>query len=288
MDWDNVRFFLAVARLGTLSRAAKSLGVTHVTVSRRIDRLEALLNETLFNRLQSGYTLTAVGENILPEAEAVEQAFIGFQRQVLSKSEAPTGELSISLPEPCAIDLAPALADFIDTHPHINLRISSTMDTLNLNQLEAEVVIRVTNEPPEMLVGRELMKLPYGPYAAKRYVEAHGRDLDNANWVIWQNVETRVEDYLAAFAGIKNSRVVMHSDTNTQMLHALKAGCGIGIVTQQVAEACPDLVALSPKPWGEMGLWILTHRNLRYAKRIKQFMQFMGEYDLREATKQVL
>ena len=102
MDWDNVRFFLALARLGTLSRAAKSLGVTHVTVSRRIDRLEALLNETLFNRLQSGYTLTSVGENILPEAEAVEQAFIGFQRQVLSKSEAPTGELSISLPEPCA------------------------------------------------------------------------------------------------------------------------------------------------------------------------------------------
>lgn len=282
MDWDNLRFFIALARKGTLSRAAEQLGVTHVTVSRRIDKLEALLNETLFNRLQSGYTLTAVGEQLLPEAEAVEQAFIDFQHQVASKSEAPSGELHLSLPEPCAIDLSPALCAFMQAYPEISLRVNSTMDTLNLNQLEAEVVIRVTNRPAEMLVGRELCKLPFGPYASKSYVKKHGRQLDNAQWLIWQKADIDVEAYLATQVEINNPRVVMRSDSNIQMLHILKAGGGVGIVTQRTADADPQLVALSPKPWGKMGLWVLTHRNLRYAKRVKQFMQFMGNYDFSE------
>ena len=278
MDWDNVRFFLAVAREGTLSHAATKLGVTHVTVSRRIDRLEEQLEEIIFNRLQSGYTLTPAGEDLLPEAEAIESAFLSFQQQALSQPSSAEGELRLSLPEPSAIDLSTALSGFLTHHPRITLRVSSTMDTLDINQLEAEVVLRITDSPPEMLVGRELTRLPFGPYASRAYVESHGRSLENADWIIWDNTDIKAEHYLKHFAGIKKANILMRSDTNIQMLEVLKAGSGVGIVTQPVADRCHELVPMSDKPWGDIGLWILTHRSLRHSKRIKLFMQYIVDY----------
>ena len=279
MDWDNIRFFLAVARAGTLSQAAIELGVTHVTVARRIDKLEALLDEQLFHRLHSGYQLTPVGEDLLPEAATIENAFLGFKQQLLSQSDSVSGELRLSVPEPCAIDLSPALAGFLWAYPDMRLEISSTMDKLDLNQLQAEVVIRVTDTPPEMLVGRELTRLSFAPYATDEYIAAKGRDLQQADWLLWQNADIDLERYLQHRDLVKNIHVLLRCDTNTQMFNALKSGMGVGIVTTHTADLHPQLKMLSDQVWGHRGLWILTHRNLRYSKRIKAFMQYMSDYD---------
>ena len=165
-DWDTFRLVLAIDRFGGISGAAKSLGVTHATVSRRLARAESKANMLFFDRLPAGLRLTKVGAAVLAQAEDMEPGLDRLDRTLLSTETGLAGPLRVTLPPLLLIgDLAATIARFSKMHPEIELNFVGDNHLLNLHQREADVAIRVTHKPPETLWGRKVTEQSAGFYA---------------------------------------------------------------------------------------------------------------------------
>src|SRR6187549_3884616 len=155
IDWDDVRYFLAVARGGSVRAAAERLGVYHSTVLRRIAQLEERLGAHMFEKLPSGYRLTAVGEEVLELADQMEASSHQLETRVFGRDQSVRGLLRVTLPPPLAAHLLmPDLADFARLHPGIEMEILSSGALANLTNREADVAIRVVYDretlPPNL------------------------------------------------------------------------------------------------------------------------------------------
>lgn len=276
MDWDDIRYFLALARAGSLSSTARTLGVTHVTVSRRITRLEDGHQVRLFDRRQNGYRLSTAGQRLLAESEAVEKACQQFERKMLGLSDVPEGALTVSIPENTLIDLSAPISAFMQAYPGIDLTVLATTEQLNLNLLQADVVLRITDKPPELLVGRRLTEIPFYAYGTRDYLAAISGDIQTADWVVWQP-EPSVGDVDYFLRMVPNARITMRTNSNSHLLAMVREGGILGLLAEPVARHYPDLVAAIKAPLATQGLWLLTHSDLRDAARVRCFMQFMVE-----------
>src|SRR3984893_11369430 len=145
IDWDDIRYFLAVARGGSVRAAAKSLGVNHATVLRRIAQLEERLGALMFEKLPAGYRLTAAGEEVLELAKQMEaSSSLKLETRVLGRDQSVRGLLRVTLAPTLATHLLmPDLADFARLHPDIEMEILSSGELANLTNREADVAIRV-------------------------------------------------------------------------------------------------------------------------------------------------
>lgn len=277
MDWDDIRYFLALARTGSLSGAARVLGVTHVTVSRRIARLESERKVKLFDRRQKGFQLSTAGERLLAEGEAVENSCLQFERKIRGQSDVLAGPLTLSIPEVTLLDLSAPIAEFMRAYPDIELTVLATSEQLNLNQLQADVLIRMTDQPPELLLGRRLADIPLYVYGTKDYVAEINGDIENAHWVVWQAVFGK-SDGDKYFRGlVPNPQIALRTNCNAQLLAMIRKGGLLGLMTEPAARAYPELRAVSTTPIVTTGLWLLTHSDLRDSARVRCFMQFMVE-----------
>src|ERR1700719_3206616 len=144
IDWDDIRYFLAVARGGSVRAAAKSLGVNHATVLRRIAQLEERLGALMFEKLPAGYRLTAAGEEVLELAKQMEASSLKLETRVLGRDQSVRGLLRVTLAPTLATHLLmPDLADFARLHPDIEMEIMASGELANLTNREADVAIRV-------------------------------------------------------------------------------------------------------------------------------------------------
>src|ERR1700722_9781467 len=147
IDWDDVRYFLAVAREGSVRAAAKGLGVNHSTVLRRIAQLEERLGVHMFEKLPFGYRLTVAGEEVLEFADQMEVSSHLLETRVFGRDQSVRGLLRVTLPPFLATHLLmPDLADFARMHPDIEMEIVSTGDVVNLTNREADVAIRIVSD----------------------------------------------------------------------------------------------------------------------------------------------
>src|SRR5882757_7533492 len=147
IDWDDVRYFLAVARGGSVRAAAERVGVNHATVLRRVAQLEERLGAHMFEKLPSGYRLTAAGEEVLELAEQMEASSHQLEMRVFGRDQSVRGLLRVTLPPFLATHLLmPDLADFARMHPDIEMEIVSTGDVVNLTNREADVAIRIVSD----------------------------------------------------------------------------------------------------------------------------------------------
>lgn len=280
MDWDDIRYFIVLARSGSLSSAARELGVTHVTVARRISRLESQREVKLFNRRQNGYRLTTAGERLLGDAEAVEASCLHFERKIRGQSDVLAGPLTLSIPETSLIDLSAPIADFMRCHPEITLTVFATSEQHNLNQSQADVLIRITSQPPELLVGRKLSDIPMYAYGHRDYIQTLRGDPAKANWVIWQAAFGKAEGDRYFRQLVSDARIVLRTDSNSQLLATVRQGAALGLMTATTARHYPELQAVSEQPLVCSQLWLLTHSDLRDSARVRRFMQFIADYDL--------
>lgn len=278
--------YLAVARNGTVSAAAQELGVSHATVLRRIDQFEQELGTKLFKRLQSGYRLTPEGKALFEEAQNVEAATIRIQRQFEGGGEQMAGTIRITQPENEVVDLYPLYAKFIQRYPDITLEIVSTAKVSNLNRQDADVALRFTLEPDDLLVGRCLGPVHFGAYASKDYLKRHKKkqneiEISDCDWILWQPDSNRLDksaqlDWLKR--RMEEPRIIMRTSSVSDIISAIRSGIGVGFVSHPIAAHYPDLVALPNAKFTSMlKLWILTHRDLRNQARVKCFMRFMAE-----------
>lgn len=277
-DWENLRYFLAVARSGTVSGAAKHLGVSHSTVLRRIEQFEQALDATLFKKLQRGYVLTSAGEKLFADAKLIETDIDQVFTRAEGHHDVAEGKLRISQPENGIIDLHPLYAAFLREHPGISLEIHSTMSTYNLNQQEVDVAFRFTETPPDLLIGRRLAKIKTKVYASRDYLvhKEPNTALNNLEWVLWETLGESTLEWLNDKVGEPN--IVLHSKNMPDILSAIRCGMGAGFLSSNEAEKYPELVPLlGGKSIRTHDFWMLTHRDLRNSERVTTFMRYIAD-----------
>jgi DNA-binding transcriptional LysR family regulator len=278
-DWDDLRYFLAVSRQGSLSRAAKHLNVNHSTVLRRLGSLEERLGVRLFDRLASGYVMTQAGEELRDRLEGVQDSIEAAQRQLLGLDLALSGTIRVTSTDTLMRGLLfPCLAAFRALHPHIQLQVVVNNVFLSLNKREADVANRPTNKPAENLVGRKLGRIRSAVYASKTYLKKNAK---KANWS--EHDWVGPDDSLAHLAQAKwmgrhvpAERIAIRVDSLLGMVEAVKHGMGMGLLLCMLADDEKDLLRVA-EPLEELDteVWILTHPDLRHTARIKAFNDFV-------------
>jgi len=293
VNWDYLRVFLLVARAGSVTAAARQSGLSHATVIRKLERLEEMLETRLFDHGYSGYTLTLSGASILEQVERMEAAVIDTLRRVKGEEGRLEGTLRIAQPEGAFIDLSPVLASFRAAHPKIILEISATPRIANLNRHDADIAIRLTNVPPENMIGRQIGAVEFSAYAARSYLAGRGPDTAPAalDWAMWTGAEislcpaVRYPDKILMEL-LDGPNVAMRSDSMGEVVAAVRAGMGVGLIAKATAALQPDLVEL-PMPellnrggLDRAGLWVLTHPDIKGSRRVQAFISHVVEHYL--------
>jgi DNA-binding transcriptional LysR family regulator len=283
-DWDDLRLFLAVARSGTLSGAARVLGVNHSTVFRRIGAFEAALGVRLFERQPNGYLLTPAGEEMQAGALRVEEEIAGLSRKVTGQDLRLSGTVRITTIDMLAYGLLPRhLADFRKLYPGIEIELVVGNAALNLSRREADVALRVGNEPPESLVGRRVGQLVFAVYGSADYCGRYTeRDLAQHDWIGFDAEHAALVRRFASF--LPDVTPALRANSVAAAVAAAKAGLGLAPLPCGIADLEPDLVRVAPLPDDfALDLWLLTHEDLRRTARIRAFLDFLAEALAKEA-----
>ena len=274
MQWDDARIFLAFAREGSFSSAAKRLGVQHSTVSRRIHALEDTLGSALIERSASGYALTAAGTKLKETALRMENDLLAFEAESSGQNNDVSGHLHVTaIANMASTVLMPIFARFNETYPGIDLRIEVTNESVSLAERDADVALRQTNTPGETLIGTRLTTVASAVYGAARYCSDVKAGKADEKWVGVDCCDFHRTWTKQACPTGKHSVFV---DDTSLTAAALKQGLGVGYLPCFLGDSDPDLVRFrDPEIKHNLGLWLLYHRDLRNTKRVTLFREFM-------------
>jgi DNA-binding transcriptional LysR family regulator len=292
-DWNDLRYFLAVARHHSTIAAGKSLGLSQSTVQRRVNELEKRIGRQLMARHPSGYRLTEFGEALLPYAERVEAAAVDFELRVKDTARELTGVIRVTCPEPIVYRMTKsALIDrFHSRHPGLRIEFVTSDRYLDLSKGEVDVAFR-SGDTEDELVGRKIADSIWAVYASRAYVERHGRpaqveDLSSHSWVGFDESlsQHRAAKWLSEV--VPNVTMSARHTSVLGLVSAVKSGIGIGALPTALGDAEPDLLrVLGPIPELARSWRLLVHPDLRRVPRIAAFFDFVVEE--REALKSIL
>lgn len=285
LAWDDLRYFLEVARTGSTLAAAKPLRVNQTTVARRIAALEAATGLILFERRRAGYALTEAGAALVAQAEAVERAAAGFADAAAASTREAHGAVRLSTVEIYAATLlTPLLSDLRAAHPGIRIELDTTEVKRDLAAGEADIALRGGHPPEEAgLVGRRIGPDPWTLYCSRAYAAANplpGSFAELAGHPIvggggdyvWPMYRRWLQHH-----GLEEAVVLEHGST-TGLLAAVRAGLGLAVLPSLMADREPDLVqVVAPPPADRMELWLITHERVRHAPRVRAVMDFLGK-----------
>ncbi len=276
MNWDDIRIFLAVARQGSVRSAALKLNVNHSTVSRRITAFEESMNVRLFERMQNGYLLTSAGEDLLKTANKIEEEVASVDRRIIGRDEQMSGTIRVTLPSALGTSfLIKEFAEFCSLYPDIKLDIDCSYELADMNKREADLAIRVTNDPPDNLIGRRVLSVAKSAYVSRELWKRICDENDPAEpeWLAWDRSVIH-EEYIKTSIFPRAS--IKHIISEPESLHvAVKAGMGIAAIPCQLADLDPTLMRLPPgKTEVVCEIWVLIHKDLRHTLRVKTFMDF--------------
>jgi len=249
MNWDDYRHLLALARTGSLTAAAKSLGVVRTTVGRRLAAAEAALGVLLFERTPDGYVPTPAGADLVAIAESVEAEVLAGEARVLGRDAALTGELRVSTLDFLVDAHLDLFARFAERYPGIELTVCAGVGLASLRRREADVVLRMSDAPAPHLVGRRLRHLEFVPCASRALVDRVGADAPLSAYP-WLRDDPRsttasTEHWLDAL--VQGARVVLRFDHYFTIRAAVRAGIGAHMLWAGELDRDPSLVAL-PTP----------------------------------------
>lgn len=274
MHWDDARMFLAFAREGSFSAAAKRLDVQHSTVSRRIHALEKKLATPLVERSPSGYILTPAGEKLRESAVKIEREILSFEAASAGQSDEPAGPLRVTAIQNMASTLLmPMFARFSVAYPNIDLRIDVTNDSVRLAERDADVALRQTNSPGETLIGTRLVTVASAVYGSHEYCVSIRTEQNAEKWIGVDCCDYHRNWTRKACLNGDHSFVV---DDTSLTAAAIKEGMGVGFLPCFIGDSDPNLERLrEPEEEHNLGLWFLYHRDLRRTKRVILFREHM-------------
>lgn len=283
-DWDDVRFFLAVARGGSLSNAAKELGVAQPTVGRRLRALEARLGAKLLVAKSDGQELSATGRRMLAHAERAEQEMLGVERVAAGRDAGFRGQVTLTASEWMLESVVgPLLAPFVQRYPEIELGLLAESRHLSLLRREADLALRPSHFEHAEVVEREVAVLGFGLYASHAYLAEHGmpdfsRQAEGQRLIAMSEALTKVVDvaWLPAFTG--RAQVVARANGRGPMLTMAAAGVGMACLPRFLGDAMPSLRKLeTPLPEPQRKLFLGMHKSARGVPRVKASFSFLVE-----------
>ena len=279
MNWDDLRFVLAVGRRQTLASAGRDIGVDPTTVGRRIVAIEAELGSRLFDRTSDGYFATHTGKIAIAHAEEIELKALALAQKIEGSDERVAGPVRLT-----ALDglidtfIVPRLPRLLQRHPGLELTFSSNIKLLDLSRREADIAFRNSRPSHPDAVGRHLGLQAMAVYASRDFEIGDAppliglpRDLDAINF--------------SKLLGehFPRSRIVARGNTEGHMLSLIRAGVGIGLLDCFAGDTDPRLRRVMSEPVALYDMWAVVHVEMRQAPRVRAVMDFLTEIYAEEA-----
>jgi DNA-binding transcriptional LysR family regulator len=282
-DWNDLKYFLALARHGSTLAAGRALGVDASTVQRRVAELERRIGQPLVNREPTGYRLTAFGDAMRAQAERVEQEVQGFQQLAQAARDEAVGVVRVTCPEPIVLRLQAStlLERFQARHPRLRVEFVMSDRYLDLMKGEADVALRSGDTDDGALLGRKIADSYWAIYASRRYIEQHGRpstvdELTQHTLIGFDDTMSkhRAAQWLKRVA--PEGQVVARNNSVLGLVHSAKAGMGLAPLPLPIGDAEPELVRVLG-PIDELTrIWrVLVAPELRHSARVAAFFDFI-------------
>jgi len=284
-DWNQVRAFLATAEEGTLSAGARALGLSQPTIGRQVAALEAALGVTLFERAGKGLVLTRSGVDLLEHVREMATAATRISLSAAGHAQDVAGEVRISASDALsAYILPPMLARLRGLAPDLVVEVVAENRLSDLLRREADIAIRHVRPDAPDLIARRLKDETGSLYAAASWIARHGRprrmaDLAGHDFVGIEDDAQMVSELAARGVDISGVRFVARSANTVVMWEMVRAGLGIGVMSDRVAATCPDVERIDLKEVGPIGfpVWLTAHRELHNSRRIRVVFDFLAE-----------
>lgn len=276
VTWEDQRAFLAVIEEGSLSGAARRLGIAQPTVRARIESLEAALSTVLFTRSVNGLVPTVQARALAGPARAMARASDAFVRAASAPPGEIAGAVRLSVSEFVGIEvLPPMLASLRSAHPGIVAELSLSNTSADLLEQEVDIAVRMHPPRQDALIARKVGSIPLGLFAHRDYLARRGipETLDDlARHDVIGSDRAQGDLQLAAdfYPGLKRERFVARTDSHPAQLALARAGLGIAVVQKPVGRADPMLRPVLPElVVGGLDTWIVTHEDLRGLPRVR-------------------
>jgi DNA-binding transcriptional LysR family regulator len=282
-EWDDARHFLAIHRKGSLSAAARQLGVNQSTVGRRLLVLEERLGTKLFIRTRDGYRIGPAGERLLPHAERMEDEATAIAREITGQVTSLTGTVRVTSADLFGPRIvAPLLVRFHERYPDIELELDADYRRRSLSKREADMAVRVGGVPEGGLAVRKVGLLACTAYASRAYVERRGRPRDGAwdghDFIAFSDPMTGLEESRWIEGRAARGRVVFRTFNTLAQVALAVAGLGVAILPCYAADEEPELVRLVPPSKAVVyPIWLAVHQDMRNAARIRACSDFLAE-----------
>jgi DNA-binding transcriptional LysR family regulator len=275
IGWDLQRSFLGVLRNGSLSAAARALGLTQPTLGRHIDTLEAALGVKLFARSRHGLVPLQAALDLKPHAETMEAAAESFVRAASGEANELRGAVRLTASNIIGAEvLPPILRDFRERNPQIAIELVLSNRNQDLSRRDADIAIRMVRPTQKALVARRLGMVKIRFYAHRDYLARHGapRNIGDlaGHAVIGFDRDAASVRWLGANLPVTRNLFALRTDDDQAQLNALRAGFGIGGCQSGIAANDPNLVVVLPGALGfSLEMWLVMHEDLRLSRRVR-------------------
>ena len=276
-DWEDLRHFVVLAREGTLSGAARQLGVDHATVARRVAALEAETGLKLIDRRARNYQLTDDGRRIAATAMPMEETAFAVGRAVQAAKPGLRGEVSISSPPSLANALiAPQLVLLRNRHPGIRIKLIGEKRTASLNRREADVALRLSRPQEPGLIARKIGSFGFGLYGASSYLKATPRHAFAFIGYDDSMDDAPQQKWLQTIAA--GHEIVLRTNDLENQAAAARTGVGVAVLPNFLGDLDPRLErydATPPPP--SRDVWLLVHRDISQTPLVRAVMEFLTD-----------
>jgi DNA-binding transcriptional LysR family regulator len=282
LDWQDLRFFLAILRAGSLTAAATRLRVNQSTVSRRLLALEEAAGTRLFERTPDGYRLTAAGERVVPAAERLEAAAFAIERGLTGLESRVEGVVRLTATEGIGTYfVAPALRELRRAHPGLELELVLDQRILSLSRREADLALRLARPRQPGLVARRLGEIAFALYASPRYLEERGRPLvsdglSGHDVLGYDESLAAVPESRWMALRARNAVRALRTNSVSVQLEAAQAGLGLALLPCYLAEGTGLVRALPLSACIRRELWLVVHGDLQHTARMRAVIEFLA------------
>lgn len=284
IGWELYRSFLGVLREGSLSGAARALGLTQPTVGRHVAALEAALRVPLFTRSSSGLMPTDVALALRAHAEAMESTADALARAATSFGEDVRGVVRISASDVVGVEvLPPIVARLRQRHPALTIELALTNRVQDLLRREADIAVRMTRPGQTQLIARHIGGIELGLHARRDYLARRGTPRDAGELVrhalIGHDRPTAfIRQIAKSFPGFDRGAFALRTDSDLAQLALIRCGAGIGACQAALAKRDPALVRVLPKAFaGRLDMWVTMHEDLRGSPRCRAAFDALAE-----------
>lgn len=284
MDWDDIRFFLAAARTGSLAAASRQLGSHQPTVGRRIDGLEKRLGVRLFQRHAQGLTLTEEGQRIMQAAESMGEAAATLQRASSFEDKNIRGSVRIAAPSGLAVHvIAAKLPQFHEHFPNLDVMLQPSVSSADLTHGEADVAVRLYRPTAGELVVRRAGNMGFGLYGSPTYLQQHGTpqrtaDLPQHCFIGYGEQLRHLEESCWLESITEGARYLLRSDDTHTRLAAAESGVGLAVLPHVLVQRSSQLQrVLEAEDAPPKTIWLVVHRDLRHMTRVRAVLDWLDE-----------